>query len=562
MNLTGLSRTSRQQLAAALIEQQQRQAPARHIPGMKRPEMNLLTWAIIHRRYLKPGLAFDLTTHLYLRDIYACTAQHMVIYKASQMGASEYAVSYAMHACDMRQATVLYVFPKEGHVSDFSAARIGPALEASPYLESIVVEAGKGGKRGADRVTLKRIRDRFWYLRGATVSPSGNAPQLKSIDADVLIFDEWDEMDPRAPDIGRKRLGHSLIAEERDISTPTYPGRGIHKEYEQSDQRQWHVRCEGCGERQPMTINQVVMEWDKLERPVAWHGMEEGRAYVACRKCGRELDRLAAGEWVAEYPSRHRVGFHLTKLFSPTAELLQIVHSLQQTDETKRRECFNQDLGLPYTPRGGQMTDAILDQCQRDYRHGPVPGERPFMGVDVGRVLHVVIRGPANAEGERPQRFAGEVDSFEELANLARRYSVQTCVVDALPETRAARAFQSSFPRGVVWLAYYTGDIDKHQEPATWNGKEGTVTLDRTRMLDITFARFLGDEQGRRVNTLPAGAHDIPSYYDQMKAPVRVLSENTTGPVVARYVESGPDHYAHAENYATAAAMNERWLSW
>ena len=129
--------------------------------------VDLLTWTIVYRRHLKPGLLFDLVEHQYLVDIYNCKAQEMVLYKASQVGASEYLVSYAMHAADVRSATALYVFPTDKHVSDFSSARLGPAIEASPYLDGIVIEGrAAGGRRGADRVTLKRVRDRFLYLRG------------------------------------------------------------------------------------------------------------------------------------------------------------------------------------------------------------------------------------------------------------------------------------------------------------------------------------------------------------------------------------------------------------
>jgi hypothetical protein len=38
-----------------------------------------------------------------------------------------------------------------------------------------------------------------------------------------------------------------------------------------------------------------------------------------------------------------------------------------------------------------------------------------------------------------------------------------------------------------------------------------------------------------------------------MKAPVRVIEKRPNGERVARYVESGEDHYAHAENYCEAA---------
>jgi len=476
--------------------------------------------------------------------------------KCAQEGISEYAVSYAIHGCDQRRATVLYVFPTDTAVSDFSSARIGPAIEASSYLARVVVDGAGKEKSGADRITLKRIRDNFLYLRGGHVKPNGQAPQLKSVDADIIVLDEWDEMDGRAPAIARKRLGHSAIAEERDISTPTYVGRGIHAEYLKSDQREWHVPCPHCGERQPITINQVVTEWDQLERPVVWHGMKDGRAFAACRKCDGELDRLAPGEWIAGQPGQPVAGFHLSKLFSPTGNLDAIVAGLQEVDETKRRETVNQDLGLPYKPRGANITDVVLDECRRDYAHGPVRGERPFMGVDVGRVLHVVIRGPRNSDGERPQRFAGHADSFEEVGRLVHQYNVQTAVIDALPETRKARDLQASFTDGRVWLAYYTGsDVGtKKVEPADWNGREGVVSLDRTRMMDMTLARFIG---GAPENTLPAYATDIPDYYAQLKAPVRQLEDG-----IARYVENGPDHFAHAENYCTAAALRESWLSW
>lgn len=560
------SAISKPRLAQLRLEQQRRRAVgASDAPGARpsaAPALDLLSWTILYRHWLRPGQPFDLTTHRYLIDLYNCRAAEMVVYKASQMGASELAVSYALHACDQRRATVLYIFPTEGHVSDFSSARIGPALEASPYLNRIVVSGGglpgatgPAARRGADRVTLKRVRDRFLYLRGAQVSASGMAAQLKAVDADVLILDEVDEMDPRAPAIAVKRLGHSSIAERRDISTPTYAGRGIHARWQESDQREWHVPCPGCGEWQPLDIHSVIVEWDDLERPTAWHATPDGRAYAACRKCNRELDRLAQGRWVAAYPDRVVAGFHLSKLFSPAADLLAIVHQLQRSDETVRRECFNQDLGLPYTPRGGQLTDAVLDACRRDYAHGPVKGERPFMGVDVGAVLHVVIRGPLNADGERPQRFAGEVATFDELGRLIREYRPRRVVVDAMPETRMARALQADFPEGLVWLAYYTEE-SKDERPARFDGRNGTVVLDRTRTLDATLAGF---SEAVQENTLPAAARAIGGgdYYKHLTALVRVVEERAgrAGTAVARYVAPGADHYGHAEGYAWAATQ-------
>lgn len=470
-------------------------------------------------------------------------------------------ISYVLHACDVRGLTPLYTFPTDTHVSDFSSARLGPAFDASPYLQSIIVEGRQAGtrKRGAERITLKRIRNRFLYLRGSKVKPDGKAPQLKSIDADIWVGDEIDEMDQRAIAISHERLGHSEVKEERMISTPSYAGVGIDALWQESDQREWFIRCRHCGQWQFMTIDHVVIEWDELERPRVWHGRDESRAYAACKKCDRELDRLSPGQWVARHPGRELVGYHPTRFSSPFTELIDLVTALDTTNETKRRETINQGLGEVYIPKGGQITDEILDSCKREYLHGPVLGESTWAGVDVGKVLHMIVRGPQHPEtGERPQRFAAEVDTFDEVGRIMRRFNVQTCVVDALPETRAARSFQDSQPPGRVWLAYYP-DSDRGIKDAgmiRWNEEEYTVLMDRTRTLDETYSGFYMCKR-----TLPANARDIPDYYDHLKVLVRVLVDKKNGQKVAIYVagnrpgEGGkkPDHWAHAENYCTAA---------
>lgn len=517
---------------------------------------DLLTWTMLRRRMIDPKTEFDLTRHRYLVEIYQQDAKEIIVKKAGQVCVSEWLISYAFHCGDERDMNVLYLMPTDGDVSDFSQSRFGPALEASPYLESIVVPAtGGDGKRGSDRVALKRIRSSFLHLRGGHISremstgKSRGGHKLKSIPVDALIMDEIDEIPPVSQALARERLGHSEEAEVRCVSTPTYAGQGIDVLWQESDQREWMVPCPHCGQWQCITIDYIVIERDDLERPVAWHGQSTGQAYPACEKCGQKLDRMAQGAWVARYPGRVVAGFHPTKFASYVASLNNIIEKLRSTDETKRQECTNQDLGETYTPRGGQMTAEVLDDCRRDYGHGPAPNDEPYLGADVGSVLHVVIRSGQNQEtGEYTQRFAGEMESFEELGRLMKKFKVKRAVVDALPETKKAREFQASFPPGVVWLAYYQDAITKRSESLAWNEDEGVVNMDRTWSLDEMYARFY-----EGFNILPANARDIPDYYDHLTAPVRVLEEKKMGHKVARYVEARADHLAHAENYCRAA---------
>jgi hypothetical protein len=517
---------------------------------------DLLAWTMVHRRRLGPGRLFDLKRHRYLVGIYQDKAREMVVMKAGQVGVSEFAISWMLWSADKREATGLYVFPTDTHVSDFSAARLGPAIEpeVSPYLAELVVAARGRGQRGADRVGLKRVRDRFIYFRGAKVQPDGRSPQLRSIDADVLVLDELDEMDKRAPAIAKERLGHSGIAEARMISTPTYANMGVHGAYLASDQRAWHVRCSGCGRWQDLTIDDLVVEWDDLGRPVTWHKDGEGRPFVACRACGGELDRLGSGEWVAAYPGRRVNGYHVSRLFGIHKTLVALLEALDTTDESERQQAYNQALGLPYrSPSSMSLDDETLDGCRREYGMG-IGEASTTMGVDVGRVLNVVIR-EALETGERQARFIGEVPDFGSVSQLMRLHDVERCVVDALPETRKARDFQADWPQGMVWLAYYTTQKTGSKETAAvrWDEAKGTANLDRTRTLDAMLGRFVTAARGEAGNTLPANARDLGGYYAQVKALERVLRKGADGNQVAAYVESGPDHYAHAENYCLAA---------
>lgn len=540
---------------AKLLRSPQHQPPPSNFNTAALP---LLPWTILRRAMLDPKTPFSLRDHHDLVDIYSLVAREIIVKKAAQRGLSEWLVSYALHACDERGMDVIYTMPTDADVSDFSQSRFGPALEASPYLASIVIggpaATSNGKQRGADKVTLKRVGNSFLYFRGGRIGVDGRARQLKSVPADAIILDELDEMDPRAPEIARKRLGHSAIAEVRAISTPTLPGVGIDAMWHNSDQREWHIRCNACNHWQQLTINHIVTAWDELERPVSWHGGPDA-ARPVCEKCANPLNRLAPGQWVARHPQRDVVGFHPTKLTAPLGNLLAIVKGLQTTDETKRREVFNQDLGEVYTPRGGQLTDDVLDACRRDYAHGPLASrDDVVMGVDVGKVLHGVIRGPVDpVSGETPQLWAGEIDTWDELGRMMRRFNVRVLAIDALPETTKAREFQATFPPGVVWLAYYSSSDSKRAEAASWDEANSVANLDRTRTLDATFSRFY-----EGLNTLPAHARNIKDFYAHLKAPVRTLETRRNGITVAVYVEASADHLAHAENYCHAARSAPR----
>jgi hypothetical protein len=239
--------------------------------------------------------------------------------------------------------------------------------------------------------------------------------------------------------------------------------------------------------------------------------------------------------------------------------LIQVVKDLDTVDENKRREAYNQHLGIPYTPRGGSLDSERLDACRRDYGHGPNYFRTCYMGVDVGRVLHVTVRTSEGFQDrETMQLYAGE-STWEHLPNLVKIYRPRIIVCDALPETTKAREFQQNYPRNMVWLAYYPNmpQGSKKEENMIWNPRERTVLLDRTRVIDETLAGFYG-----MTSTLPAHIRGVRDYYKQMMSSIRTLKEDATGQQVAKYIETGPDHFLHSEVYAYVASKTRYGQGW
>jgi hypothetical protein len=167
------------------------------------------------------------------------------------------------------------------------------------------------------------------------------------------------------------------------------------------------------------------------------------------------------------------------------------------------------------------------------------------MGVDVGSQLHVVIRGRLNGRWYLLAAFT--VDRFDELEECFSCYRIQTCVVDAYPETREARRFQKAH-RDVVWLAQYK----QQGVESEWSRKEGLVRAPRTMVMDETMQRFR-----ERINVLPPEPQTLAGgdYWAQLQAPVRTIELDKWGQSFATYTQRRPDDFAHAEVYGTMAAL-------
>ena len=486
----------------------------------------LARWAL--RRIRLEGRPFSFEGHQYLRAIYDDTAPHIVLSKAAQIGGTTWAILRSIHAC-RSGLNVVYYFPTKTDVLEFSKSRVGPLLADNPFLAKVMTDTDTAG--------LKRIGGAHLYLRGMQSTVG-----LKSVPADMLVFDELDETTPESKKLAQERLAHSDYKRIIELSNPSLPDYGIDESYQVSDQRHWTMKCSSCGawtalEKEfPKKLGEEV----RIILP-----REDGTFYRACPKCQAELD-VDQGGWVADYPDRSIHGYRISQLFSCKVDPGEILKEYRTTRFPDR--FYNLKIGVPWADLERRLDVAsVLSLCTDQPLLGKTDTECS-MGVDTGKELHVVILRPEKDWETHHLVHLAVCQDFTELDVLMQRFKIDRCVIDGLPETHATRSFATRH-RGRVFMNFF----NEHQRgAAAWNQQAQTVQVNRTEAIDASRAAV----RGKRL-TLPRQGPHIDLFAQHMAADAKVLDEDEkTGVKKFRYIKTGENHFSFAFTYAWMAASD------
>jgi hypothetical protein len=496
-----------------------------------------LIW--IHLNKLKLGGGpYKIERHEYQQGLFDENHPKQVCIKGAQMGITEVWVLKTLHGMIHGQypAGALYLFPTQNDVGDFSKARFDPLIGENPGIGVYV--------QSTDSQHIKRVGNGFLYLRGARATKAiggekKSSAQLKSIPVDRIVFDERDEMSDDMVTLAEERVSHSTVQELMYLGTPTIPDFGVDKMYQNSDQRVWMIKCQACGKETCLEI----------EFPNCIHlDPKEERWFRACRKCGKEIFPKD-GTWRAQYPDKSKdlVGWWVSQLNSTYIDPGKILHLYENPPHGDLSEIMNSKLGRAYIAAENRLTpNLVWGCCGEDYMKvksfGPC-----FMGVDVGKTLHVVI-------GNRPTRRSvkilkvARVGSFSDLHELARRFSVKCMVIDYKPEIRKVRELQNT-ERFPVFACDY---VERKTGQAAWDEHDMFVKVNRTEICDESHEAVINP--GRME--LPKKNHEMQEYVKEMCNMAKTLIEDpVTGSKEYRYRKLGADHYRHATNYALLAAQ-------
>jgi hypothetical protein len=175
------------------------------------------------------------------------------------------------------------------------------------------------------------------------------------------------------------------------------------------------------------------------------------------------------------------------------------------------------------------------------------------MGVDTGKELHVVVsrsRDKGEDDAVREVVWIGVVQTYEELDSLMDRFKVSRCVIDAMPEIHATRAFAERH-RGHVWLNYF---IESQKGAYNWNEEEHIVRVNRTEALDASKKAIRDGAVAlpRRVPLLDEFAEHLASDAKKM------IEDEETGAKTYKYIKTGTNHFSLAFCYDWIASERER----
>jgi hypothetical protein len=273
---------------------------------------------------------------------------------------------------------------------------------------------------------------------------------------------------------------------------------------------------------------------------------KDGTGYIGCNKCGKEVF-VRDGMWVAQAKqnSDFMHGYRWSQLSSVFNDPADILDEWKNPPEGNLADVYRLRLGLPYIAAEHRLTEAQVFACcgpdiMKGYHKGPCA-----MGVDVGKIKHVVI-GVKTGSDQYEIKKTAQLSAWEDIHDLAKNYGVRSAVIDIRPYEDSARKFQAE-ANYKTFLCEYK---ENTPQGTIYNTKTGIVSVNRTEIFDKTHR--LVTTPG--MLTIPRYCPEVKEFAKQMCGAYKVLDTNKkTNTSVYRY-KGKNEHFRNAVNYFMLAA--------
>lgn len=311
----------------------------------------------------------------YLREILDVErepgAQKIAIMKGAQIAmttALQISMGYNIE-CD--PCSMLFMQPTQAMVEKWSKTRLDDMIDTVPEVSAAINQA-------KSTLTYKDIDGGSLALAGANTPNS-----FAGVDVRKAYGDDCDRFPPVVGDEGDPA---DLLVNRTDtyydgvvwfVSTPTLKDGRIDTLYRRSDQRRWHVTCEGCGHSDWIT-------WSDVSHfHIRYEGKDPDTACIQCPKCEHQHDEAArrrmvrAGEWLATAIAQEPglIGFHIPTMLSTLGKVT--LSSLaakwlaaRENGQESLKVFINTQLGEAWEQKGTRMDQNALSRRKESYGDG------------------------------------------------------------------------------------------------------------------------------------------------------------------------------------------------
>lgn len=312
--------------------------------------------------------------------------QRVIFMKGAQVGGTECGNNWIGYVIHMAPGPMMAISPTVELAKRNSKQRIDPQIDETPELREKIKPAR--ARDSGNTILSKEFIGGLLVMTGAN-----SAVGLRSMPARYLFMDEIDGYPGDVEGEGDP----ILLAERRSatysrrrkillVSTPTVKGISrIQREFDNSDQRYFHVPCPHCQHSQPLRFTQL-----------RWPEGKPQEAKYECENCNElisehhKTEMLANGRWVASKEGDGRtVGYHLSSLYSPVGwfswgDAAEMFENAQANPDLMKG-FVNTVLGEPFEEEFDAPEWQRLYERREHYPMGVVPEGGLFLtaGVDV-----------------------------------------------------------------------------------------------------------------------------------------------------------------------------------
>lgn len=517
------------------------QALAEKIAEQK-SDSNIAEWVCNHTTL--GGKPFSFKDHLYQIDLINDMHPNMCCKKLSQVGMTEIQIRKMIAFMMMNPGTrVIYTFPNLTLRDNNSKTRIRPLID-NDFSDKI-----GGSERQIRTNELIQLNSSFLYVA------SGSESDVTSTPGDMVLNDEIDLGDSDFYSLVNSRLQASSWKIKQSFSTPTFSGFGVSLEYQNSDQREYFIKCPHCGHwHVPLydldsvfipDLPNYIQKLTDIREDLAVD-LDLDNAYVMCSKCHKPLEMSddSIREWVPKYPSRiHSRGYQIRPFSTHTLSVRYLVMTMADyIKKGKIRRGYNTVLGEEYSEGDIRIDEMSIRKCFQSRLPQQVSRDREcYIGIDMGIVCHITVV----TEGAVLEFIRTNWENLKnKIQELEEKYNIIAGAIDRYPYTPLSNEIRDMTNGRIQPVVYGSGKVAEPKIEAdktvSYYNCNRTMALDEVKSLitngEIGFFGYLDQE-------------DI--IVEHLRDMVREESDGEKQPEWRKL--NGNDHFFHALGYAFLA---------